>query len=263
MSLIHKALKKVAGESEEKLNVEAPAEEFVGGKKSLKEQLTPRMIALLIVAILALVFMIYKKACVKVTPYAPQPIAPIGQAQNLAPQATALQGTGAGQQLPVPSATVEDPAMKSILEEGQKLYDAGKYDDAMSKFALVTSTDPQNAIAFNNIGLIYKKKNNYAQAENYYKKALAIRPDYPEGLNNLAVLKVASGDTLEASLFLKKAISADPAYADAYFNLAVLNDNEGNYKEAISNYKLFLQYTDTSDSSFTAKIKDRIDQLSE
>lgn len=266
MSLIHQALKKVAGEGkegEEKVNGEPPAEAFVGGKKSLKEQLTPRTIVLLAVAILALIFMIYKRACSKPTAYVPKPIAPIGQAQNAMPQPVAPQGAVAGQQFVAPSASAENPAMTAIIEEGQKLYDAGKYDEAMAKFVEVTSVDPQNAVAFNNIGLIYKKKNNYAQAENYYKKALAIRPDYPECLNNLAVLKVASGDTLEASLFLKKAISADSTYADAYFNLAVLNDNQGNYKEAISNYKLFLQYTATTDNSLTTKIKDRIDQLSE
>ncbi len=260
MSLIHKALKKVSGEGEEKINGEAPVEAFVGGKKSLKEQLTPRTIVLLALAVLALVFMIYKKTHVKQAAFTPppQPIGAIGQIQPGAPQ----QGA-AGGQLGMPAASVEDPAAKAILEEGQKLYDAGKYDEAMSKFAQVTAADPQNAVAFNNIGLIYKKKNNYVQAETYYKKALAIRPDYPECLNNLAVLKVASGDTLEASVFLKRAISADGTYADAYFNLAVLNDNEGNYREAIANYKLFLQYTDTSDNSLTTKVKDRIEQLSE
>ncbi len=261
MSLIHKALKKAAGGEGEKINGETPVEEFVGGQKSLKEQFTRRPIVLLIVVVLALVFifMIYKKACVKVIPYAPQPIAPIEQVQPVAPQ----QGPAGGQQLALPSGPVENPATKAILEEGQKLYDAGKYDDALAKFAQVTSADQQNAVACNNIGLIYKKKNDYAKAESYYKKALDIKPDYPEALNNIAVLKVASGDTLEASLFLKKAISADATYADAYFNLAVLNDNEGNYKEAIANYKFFLQYTDTNDNSLTAKIKDRIDQLSE
>lgn len=259
MSLIHKALKKAAGDEGEKINGEPPAEEFVGGKKSLKEQLTPRTIVLLIVAVLALIFMIYKKTCVKRTTYTPRPIAPIEQVQPGAPQ----QGPAGGQQLPLPSGPAENPAIKAILEEGQKLYDAGKYDDAMAKFAQVTSADQPNAVACNNIGLIYKKKNDYAKAESYYKKALDIKPDYPEALNNMAVLKVASGDTLEASLFLKKAISTDVTYADAYFNLAVLNDNEGNYKEAIANYKFFLQYTDTNDNSLTAKIKDRIDQLSE
>jgi len=262
MSLIHKALKKAAGGEGEKMNGEPPAEAFVGGQKSLKEQLTPRTIVLLIIAVLALIFTIYKKTHVKQTTYKPQPIAaiaPAGQVQPGVPQ----QGAADGQQLPLPGGPAENPAMKPALEEGQKLYDAGKYDDALAKFVQVTSADPQNATAYNNIGLIYKKKNNYAQAEVYYKKALTIRPDYPEALNNMAVLKVASGDTLDASLFLKKAISANAAYADAYFNLAVLNDNEGNYKEAISNYKLFLQYTDTSDNSLITKIKDRIEQLSE
>lgn len=71
------------------------------------------------------------------------------------------------------------------------------------------------------------------------------------------------GETLEASIYLKKATTLDNTYADAFFNLAVLNDNEGNFKEAIANYKSFLQYTDTNDESFLTRVKERIEGLSE
>jgi Flp pilus assembly protein TadD len=156
-----------------------------------------------------------------------------------------------------------DVSTDELINEGQKLYAAGKYDDALAKFVESQGKNPNNPAVYNNIGLVYKKKNNFSQAENYYKKALAIKPDYAECLNNMGVLKAAAGDTLEAALSLKKAISVVSTYADAYFNLAVLNDEEGNFKEAIANYKSFLLYTETSDESLITKVKDRIDQISE
>ena len=245
MSLIHKALKKAQSGSEEQAPNQPPVEEFAGEKPNWKSQFTPRTIALLALAILSLIFMIYKKISVKkFTP--PQPVAAVS------PQAAHIV-----------SAPLSSTEADAVIEEGKKLYDGGKYDDALSKFLAASIQNPDNAVVYNNIGLIYKKKNDFGQAENYYKKALAIKQDYPECLNNMGVLKASSGDTLEAALYLKKAIAADSTYADAYFNLAVLNDGEGNYREAIANYKFFLQYTESNDNAFVGRIKARVEQLSE
>ena len=150
-----------------------------------------------------------------------------------------------------------------LVDEGKKLYGLGKIDEALPKFLEASLKNPTSAEIFNNIGLIYKKKDDPAQAENYYKKALVVKPDYVEALNNLGVLKANAGEPLDAAIYLKKALEVNSTYADAYFNLAVLNDGEGNFREAIANYKSFLQYTETDDNNLMDKIRGRIEQLSE
>lgn len=254
MSLIHKALKKAEG-NDRPTGSEPPIEDFVGEKVGLRSQLTTRTIVLLVVAVLALVFTVYKKFHRPAKTTFPPAVA----TQPVLPSQTA-------QPVPVNTGDVkseDETPSDPVIEEGKKLFNAGKYDDALAKFLAANSKNPNDPTVYNNIGLIYKKKNDFGQAESFYNKALAIKPNYSECLNNLGVLKVAAGDPLAAAIYLKKAIGYDSTYADAYFNLAVLNDGEGNFKEAISNYKLFLQYTDASDESLISKVKERIEQLTE
>jgi tetratricopeptide (TPR) repeat protein len=245
MSLIHKALKKAEGEPRE--TVTPPAEEFISEKgEGFRSQITPRTIVLFAVAILSLVFVVYKRVHKQPVSFAPA-----------APIATPAQEVSAV------STAVESGTVADLIEEGRTLYNAGKLDDALAKFLSASIQEPANPVPFNNIGLIYKKKNNFAQAESYYKKAIMLKPDYSECLNNLGVMKDAMGESLEAAIYLKKAINADATYPDAYFNLAVLNDKEGNFRESISNYKFFLQYADANNESLVNKVRERIEQLSE
>lgn len=246
MSLIHKALKKAEGPEREEAPT-PPVEEFIGKKPGLKEQLTPRTIVLLVIAILAFAFLLYKKTYHKTL-----------ESQPVASSPAAQLGTPA-QQLPSPT----NLSAEILVDEAKKFYGLGKIDEALSRFLEASLKNPASAEIFNNIGLIYKKKNDMAQAENYYRKALAIKPDYAEALNNLGVLKANAGEPLDAAIYLKKALAINSTYADAYFNLAVLNDGEGNFREAIVNYKSFLQYTDVDDENLLDKIRGRIEQLSE
>lgn len=248
MSLIHKALKKAEGSREDPV-IEPPVETFIGGKGGIKSQFTPRTYLLLVLAILSLCFVIYKNFFNK------KAAVPIQQAfQSVATPA---------EPQPAPAVALSELSLDELLADGKKLFKAEKFDEALVRFLEASNLNPNDAAAFNNIGLIYKKKNDFAQAEAFYKKALLANPVYAECLNNMGVLKAAEGDVLAASVYLKKAISASSTYADAYFNLAVLNDEEGNYRDAITNYKVFLQYTDTEDETLISKIKDRIERLSE
>lgn len=256
MSLIHKALKKAEGDDRAP-GAEPPIESFIGEKlKGLKSQLPPRTIVLLVLALLAMIFMIYKKFYHKSTTFPPAHVtAPAVERQ--------MQGEPQTGTLAVPVVIPSNASVEMLITDGKKLYEGEKYDDALAKFLEADVKNPNDPVVFNNIGLVYKKKNDLSRAEAFYKKALVVKPNYPECLNNLGVLKGAGGDPLEAAVYLKKAISAEPTYPDAYFNLGVLNDGEGNFREAISNYKLFLQYTASTDESLINKVKERIEQLSE
>ncbi len=256
MSLIHKALKKAEGGDRELNPNDPPEEQFVGKKLGLKEQFTPRTTVLLVVAILCLAFTIYKKFHRPSTGFGPAPVTQIQPLPEVQTQAQAQAMTG------VPQVQIDLP-YEQLVEEGRKYYATGKYDEALTSFLAALAKNQSDSQLLNDIGLIYKKKNNFAQAEIYYKKALGVKPNYAECLNNLGVLKGAMGDPLEGSIYLKKAIALNSSYADAYFNLAVLNDNQGNFLEAIVNYKLFLQYTDSSDAALLNKVKERVEDLSE
>ena len=68
------------------------------------------------------------------------------------------------------------------------------------------------------------------RAYDYLKKALALRPVYPEALNNLGVLYLRTRRPQEAIASFEESIRVAPAYDQSYLNLArvytILGDRE-------------------------------------
>lgn len=279
MSLIHKALKKNGG-SETPGGPTDPEEAFVGkGGGFFSTQTSPRTLILLVLALGCLGFMVWKNflrkpkatppavAATEPTPATvpgPAAAAPTTTAGGLAapssdrvPTPAVGEGRKATEETPLP------PDVAALVEEGKGLFAAGQYDAALAKLTLAAEKAPKEAIVWNNIGLVYKRKQAMTEAEGAYQKALEYRPDYPEGLNNLGVLKAAQGDRLSASLYLKKALQLDPTYADAHFNLAVILEQEGNWRSAVESYKAFLQYTANTDKAFLEQVERRVEELSQ
>lgn len=88
-------------------------------------------------------------------------------------------------------------------------------------------------------------------AEKYYRRALAIRPDYSHALSNLGWLLTEDKKYEEAQVLLDKAIRVDPKLAAAYRNRIVLAEKSGIGKEKIpewmKNYERFKQKTKGKD----------------
>jgi tetratricopeptide (TPR) repeat protein len=71
------------------------------------------------------------------------------------------------------------------------------------------------------LAVVYKSQGKYAQAEEFYQRALAIRekalgaghPDVAQTLNNLAILYAATGNSAQALAFSRKASAAVIAHA--------------------------------------------------
>jgi len=80
----------------------------------------------------------------------------------------------------------------------------------------VTVKSPQNGRGLMNYGLTQMAKGNYAVAETYFDRALAILPYYNTLYINMGVLKGAMGKSQEAEENFKKAISLSPNTFDSY-----------------------------------------------
>ncbi|MBI2345919.1 MAG: tetratricopeptide repeat protein [Deltaproteobacteria bacterium] len=254
MSLIHKALKKAEGGGAA-TPPNDPEEAFVGkGGGFFSSQFPPRTLILLVLALGAFTFLIYQKFIKKPSPPA-ESVAVTAPASTETTQVT--QPPPAGPALagpdrleptqPLGSGTQAaeehlSPTVLPLVEEGKTLFAAGHYDEALAKFQTAAEAAPYEAVVWNNIGLVQKRKQNLAEAEKAYQKALELRPEYPEGLNNFGVLKAAQGDRLSAAIYLKK---------------------EGNLRSAIDAYKAFLQYTAATDKAFIEQVERRVEELSQ
>jgi CHAT domain-containing protein/Tfp pilus assembly protein PilF len=157
------------------------------------------------------------------------------------------------------AATENDRALheaRKLLQEGAKLRDAGKYDEAIPLvdrgreiFARVLGPEHRDlADALNSLAKLYSNKGKYGEAEPLFQRALAIRekalgPEHPQVaavLNNLGILYEETGDYAKAVEIYKrslaigeKALGPDhPDIADTLNYLAEVYFHRGDSEQA-------------------------------
>lgn len=79
--------------------------------------------------------------------------------------------------------------VKNNYELGKKHYDLGNFDDAVLRFKFLTWMEPEHADGWYWLAASYMAVDKKPEAKNALKKALAIRPDFPEARD---LLKAAS-----------------------------------------------------------------------
>ena len=70
-----------------------------------------------------------------------------------------------------------------------------------------------------NLGRAYYGKKQYSVAEQYFKKALKIQPNYDQALWGLGLTYLATGRNSEAAAALAAAVEIRPDFAQAHFDL--------------------------------------------
>ncbi|MDB5973127.1 MAG: hypothetical protein JWQ90_5577 [Hydrocarboniphaga sp.] len=69
------------------------------------------------------------------------------------------------------------------------IYDkSNRRDVAISAFSRAAALNPQNASAFNWLGIANREAGNYPRAQQAYEKAIAVKPDYAAAQLNLGIL---------------------------------------------------------------------------
>lgn len=94
-----------------------------------------------------------------------------------------------------------------------------------------------NAVAFNSEGLDYLNKNDYVNAEVYFRKAIEADPGLANPYNNLGIVFSLTGRQDEALVNFNKAVNIYPSYANAYSNIGVYYKDKKDYPQAIVNFK--------------------------
>ena len=127
--------------------------------------------------------------------------------------------------------------LKKAFEEGVAASKANNPDLAIEKFNAALEMSPQCFDCQFNIGVAHMSKKDEKAAEAAWKKALEIKPDYPEALNALATLYNNQKRFDEAAAMSAKAASAGGGAtgggnADAVFNQGIILWNTGKIAEA-------------------------------
>jgi two-component sensor histidine kinase/Tfp pilus assembly protein PilF len=147
----------------------------------------------------------------------------------------------------------------------------GHYPEALQNYqaalSLRQTLHDQWGIAqsYNNIGNIYNNEGDYDSALESYRAALVIRQEVgdKEGIAvsyvNMGTLYIrmnkpdASRTYLNQALTLSKAIGSKEWIKESYEELAVLDSIQGNFKDALRNYKLYTAYRDSLNNEESKK----------
>lgn len=117
---------------------------------------------------------------------------------------------------------------------GATYLELGQWDDAIREFDLVLK-DYLYLTPFyplNNLGRAYYKKGDRPKAIEYYKKALAMKPDFGLAYYNLGLVYKDNKQMEEAIAAMRSAVTYAPTFLDAHFQLGVLSFEAGKRDQA-------------------------------
>jgi len=146
----------------------------------------------------------------------------------------------------------------------------GRLDEAMDYLNTANRLSPNNPAVLNNMGLIYAKRREYAQAAQAFQASYAARPtpeaafnlgviyektaqyaaaaeafgnagDLPAAQYNAGLSRLLMNDLSGAKIALEKAIQQDKDYARAYYVLAIVGARSADNNLLITNLRRAVQ----------------------
>jgi len=127
------------------------------------------------------------------------------------------------------------------LDNAIRLYEAGKPDEAEAVCRQVIQAQPDNANAFQLLGVIAFRRKNYEEAEHAVLRAIAINSQVAEYHNDLGNIYMAQGRLDHAEKCFRMAMNLQPRYATPIASIGSLLAMRGKYQEAEEAYKKALE----------------------
>ncbi len=114
----------------------------------------------------------------------------------------------------------------AFCELGAVYYKMGKPDNALFYLKKSLDLNDDYYLTHYNLGLVYNRIGKSSLARREYEKVIAQRPDYVSAYNNIASIAERSGNLEEAIEYYKLALSKDDNYCRAYYNLGLLHERK-------------------------------------
>jgi len=122
----------------------------------------------------------------------------------------------------------------------------GRVQDAEESYKKAIALKPDYWDGYNSLANFYDRQSRYAEAVNQYRRVIELTPDNPAAYNNLGTEYQSMddpGSAKQAEDAFKKSLTLSPTYA-AYANLGNLYMGERRYAEAVDMTKRALKLND-------------------
>ena len=108
-------------------------------------------------------------------------------------------------------------------------------------WADVLAKMPGNERAQNNYGAVLMDEGRPDQAIPFFKRAISLKPDFPDAWNNLGIATLRQGQAEQAVPYLSEAIRLKPEYTAANMNMGAALIKSGKSAEAVTYYENVLR----------------------
>ncbi|MBP6872894.1 MAG: tetratricopeptide repeat protein [Bacteroidales bacterium] len=116
---------------------------------------------------------------------------------------------------------------------GQILSDQGKVEEAIDSLIDALRWDPRNSYALLMMGnILARSKDDIGTAMKYFNKVLEINPKDNIAVNNIGANLMHQGKLELAKDYFNKALAIDPDYPNTHFGLAMIAEQEGDLSSA-------------------------------
>jgi tetratricopeptide (TPR) repeat protein len=119
----------------------------------------------------------------------------------------------------------------SLLDQGVNQGLAGRYDEANAIFQQIVAADPNNKLAWYDLGYISQVRNDPTTAIADYDRALAADPNYTPAMYNKAILLESSNVDGAIDLY-RKILTIDSKASTTHMRLGLLLDRKGDKADA-------------------------------
>jgi type IV pilus biogenesis/stability protein PilW len=122
---------------------------------------------------------------------------------------------------------------------GNSLYIQGNARDALVQLLEAEKLDNRNPDLQHDLALVYQKLDQFDLSLRHFKRAIDLRPDFPDAYNNMGTLYSQKMDWDNAMKCFEKAVSnilyRTPHFA--YHNMGLVYFHQNNYQKAIEFYQ--------------------------
>lgn len=112
----------------------------------------------------------------------------------------------------------------------------GNYSEAIALLSHLIDRHPDNAIDYNNRGLVYFQSGQLLKAIADYEKAIQLDPQLASAYNNRANFYAAKGHLTAALFDYDRALDLNPSYVRGWINRGITLRDLKRYEEAIENF---------------------------
>jgi len=120
----------------------------------------------------------------------------------------------------------------TLVEQGRTLSDLGRLPEAEA--VLRRAIRVRDATAEYNLANVLDQLDRWDEAQEHYRRAIAINPFHARAMNNLGIGFSRRGQPQQAITFYHRAIEVAPEVADSYLNLSAALGAIGRFSEALA-----------------------------